>query len=93
MKHHFLPLIGHWYYEVEQNLSFEVIAIDDEQGLIALQYYSGEFDELDDNSWNELSLITTPPPEDGSNRLNLMPIKDSYIEDYYHQGLQLFQND
>jgi len=59
------PEIGNWY-QGQDGLLFRVVAIDDDETTIEIQYFEGEVDELDFEAWNELSLEAVPPPEDWS---------------------------
>ena len=58
-----LPEIGNWYQNKESGVLFEVVAID-EKGLIATQYFDGEVEELDTETFIKMPLRTTDQPED-----------------------------
>lgn len=58
-----LPEIGHWYENKDTGSLFEVVAIDD-KGLIATQYFDGEIEEIDTDTFLKLPLRTTEQPED-----------------------------
>lgn len=66
MKHHYVPNIGDWFQDQEAMASFEVVAIDDQDGCVEVQYFSGEIEEYDLESWYQLCLSPIPPPEDSS---------------------------
>ena len=68
------PQRGHWYKRSDLNTLFEVVAIDDDDGTIEVQYFGGEIEELDLNSWQLLELTQAAPPEDWSGALEV----DSY---------------
>lgn len=55
--------IGNWYKN-EQGDRFEVVAIDGDS--IGIQYYSGDVDELDADSWIDMAPLAMPAPEDWS---------------------------
>ena len=55
--------IGQWY-ESENNDKFEVVAIDDDEGTIEIQYFDGTVEEIEVDEWNELQFIAIEPPED-----------------------------
>ena len=46
------PVVGQWYRGVTNEL-FEVVAIDDGDATIEIQYFDGTVTEMDFESWNE----------------------------------------
>jgi hypothetical protein len=44
------PTIGNWY-RIQGGDSFEVVAIDDDDGTIELQYFDGTVEEMDIEDW------------------------------------------
>lgn len=58
-----IPVVGHWYQNPDQS-KFEVIAIDETEGVIEIQYFDSELDELEFDTWSQMGLETTAPPED-----------------------------
>ncbi len=60
------PRIGDWYKDKEFHDLFEVVASDEKEGYVAVQYFSGEIEEFDFDSWYQLNLEQIPPPEDCS---------------------------
>ena len=55
--------IDSWYQTTEGD-RFKVVAIDTDS--IDIQYYSGDVDELDADSWLEIAPVRIPSPEDWS---------------------------
>ena len=60
------PVIGNWYQSIEQNLYFEVVAIDTLAGTIDIQLLDGEVTEFDFDGWNEMMITPAQPPEDAT---------------------------
>ena len=44
------PIVGNWYRDFNQQL-FEVVALDDADNLIEIQYFNGDIDEMDYDAW------------------------------------------
>ncbi|MRX26995.1 DUF6763 family protein [Kangiella sp. HZ709] len=65
------PRRGHWYKRPDLNDVFEVVAIDDDEGTIEIQYFNGEIEELDLASWQELYIAEAAAPEDWSGALEV----------------------
>jgi hypothetical protein len=64
------PGIGDWY-RLNGGQLFEVVAVDDDDGTIEIQYFDGAVEEMDvedwDAQWDEGALeAAEEPPEDGS---------------------------
>lgn len=58
-----LPVIGNWYRRLGADL-FEVVAVDDDDRTIEVQYFDGTVAEIDFESWHEMYLEDAQPPED-----------------------------
>ena len=72
------PEIGQWYRDI-QNRFFEVVAFDDDA--IEVQFYDGDVEELDLETWELLSVIMTEAPGDGAGPYDE---PDTEFEDYMH---------
>lgn len=58
------PVVGNWYHHRDKGEDFEVVAVDEDQGLVEIQYFDGATDELDLEDWRELEIELREPPED-----------------------------
>jgi hypothetical protein len=59
------PIVGNWYRGQDGQL-FEIVAIDETEGVAEIQYFDGEVDELDLETWDDLELEAMAEPEDWS---------------------------
>jgi len=66
------PVIGHWYRRVNGAL-FEVVALEEHDGTVELQYFDGTIDEVDLENWPALLIEQVRAPEDWSGFLDLNP--------------------
>jgi hypothetical protein len=68
------PIVGEWYRGTTNEL-FEVVAIDDHDETIEIQFFDGTVAEVDFDSWNEQQLDdmieTAGPPEDWSGAIDV----------------------
>lgn len=79
MRHTPLPDVGHWYQDQEYHAAFAVVALDDLGQNVEIQYFAGEIEEIDMDSWYERNIESIPPPEDWSGAFELSPEDlDSY---------------
>lgn len=56
-------VIGAWYQE-SGGQAFEVVALDADTATIEIQYFEGEVEELEFETWGEMQLVAVEPPED-----------------------------
>jgi len=64
------PRVGDWYKNPTGDL-FEVVAHDEPNGTVEIQYFDGAVEELDMDSWLELDIEVAEPPEDWSGSLDI----------------------
>lgn len=57
------PVIGNWYRRENGEL-FEIVAYDEEDRVIEIQYFDGTVEELDTDVWEQLELEEAEAPED-----------------------------
>lgn len=87
------PIVGEWYRDYAEQRLFEVVALDEDDDRIDIQYADGDVLELDRAGWNDLRLSFAPPPEtdyDSSradNGLDSELPADDWHDD--HGGLEL----
>ncbi|MGH8575991.1 MAG: DUF6763 family protein [Gammaproteobacteria bacterium] len=58
------PSVGNWYQYPEDGERFEVLEVDEDRGVVEIQYADGERDEIDLEEWGDLEVDLTDPPED-----------------------------
>lgn len=64
------PRIGDWYKNPVGD-SFEIVAQDEEDDTLELQYYDGTVEELDMESWESMRPEPIEPPEDWSGSMDI----------------------
>ncbi len=68
------PVIGSWYRFTEGDV-FEIVALDNDDGTIELQYYDGTIEEMDVEDWNTLcerrEIETAAAPEDWTGSVDI----------------------
>ncbi len=68
--------IGLWYENVDNNGRFEVVAMDEADHTIEIQYFDGTLEEIDYEFWSQMGVEESAPPDDDSGAL------DSEYADY-----------
>jgi hypothetical protein len=65
-----IPVIGDWYRSVNGDL-LEVVAFDESDATIEIQYFDGTVEEWDFDAWEEMELEAAEPPEDWSGSVDI----------------------
>lgn len=60
----FFPRIGAWFKDTDTHQRFEIVAIDEKQSTIEVQYFDGDITEFDIESWGALNIHETEAPEE-----------------------------
>lgn len=58
------PVVGTWYQRVKAGEIFQVVAVDEESGLIETQHFDGDLEEIDLEAWYAEDLEVAEAPED-----------------------------
>lgn len=56
------PSIGQWFHDPIENSYFEVVAFDQHNAFIEIQYLDGDIGEIDIDLWYEMQPIPSQPP-------------------------------
>jgi hypothetical protein len=59
----YAPVPGKWYENKEEEETFRVLSVDEDDELVEIEYLDGEIEELDLDTWHELDLELTEEPE------------------------------
>jgi hypothetical protein len=84
MHHHEDPNVGYWYKDQEFNSTFEVVAYDEPGGYVEIQYFSGEIEEIDLETWYELDLQPVAESGDCSGPFELTEEELGYSDETFH---------
>ena len=82
------PIIGSWYKDVENSLKFRVVAIDDSDDSIEVQYLNGDIGEFDNDTWYASNFLGIEDPEDWNAAYGEMDMDDlGYSDTDEHKPL------
>lgn len=73
------PVIGHWYRRTNGTI-FEVVAVDEQDATVELQYFDGTLDEVDLETWPTMLIERAGAPEDWSGSVDMDPEDFSGME-------------
>jgi uncharacterized protein DUF6763 len=57
------PVAGKWYRDLEEDESFLVLSVDEDQELIEIQHVDGDIEEIDLDTWAEMDVEPGEEPE------------------------------
>lgn len=66
------PVIGDWYRRSNGTL-LKIVAADEEDATIEIQFFDGTIDEVDFDTWNGMMLERVGAPEDWSGSVDMDP--------------------
>ena len=70
MNNEFTPRVGDWYQNISGE-NFEIVALDDDEATLEIQYFDGAVEEVDFDSWYEMEIAPIEPPEDWSGSMDI----------------------
>ncbi len=70
------PIISNWYIHQDRDLKFQVVAIDESESVIEIQYFDGDIEEIDFDDWYSMDLEAIESPEDISGALDVSELDD-----------------
>jgi hypothetical protein len=76
------PVPGKWYENREEEETFRVLSVDEDDELVEIEYMDGEIEELDLDTWHELDLELTEQPEGWSDEADADEDEEDEDEDF-----------
>jgi len=58
------PVVTQWYRHLDQGQPFQVVALDEEAGMVEVQNFDGDVEEMDLGEWYELEVEPMDSPDD-----------------------------
>jgi len=70
------PIVDQWYMHHDKGEMFRIVATDAATGNVEIQFFGGDVEEIEHDSWRELDIEAAAPPEDWTG-----PYDDVDLED------------
>lgn len=70
------PMPGNWYRHLDKGQEFCVVAVDETDGIVEIQYFDGDIEEIEMEAWYELEIETAEEPENWSGALDVAETDD-----------------
>jgi hypothetical protein len=65
------PVLNNWYRHLDKGQVFCVVAIDDADGMVDIQYFDGSIEAIEGDEWYELEIETAEEPENWAGALDV----------------------
>ena len=87
------PVVGNWYKSQDGQL-LEVITLDEDENCVEVQYFGGEIDQLEFDTWQSIIEDTADQPDDWTGPYDdLDPEELGYSDVSYRSGKPTFSID
>jgi hypothetical protein len=70
------PIIGNWYQHLDKGQRFCVVAVDEESGLIEIQHFDGDLEEIERAIWYQINVEPSEEPENWAGALDVGELDD-----------------
>jgi hypothetical protein len=65
------PIVSSWYQHLDKGQKFQVVAVDESESVIDIQYFDGDIEEIDLDDWYLMDIEQIESPEDISGALDI----------------------
>jgi len=90
------PTIGNWFQDASTLQVFEVVAVDENNSTIEVQYDDGDIGEFELEMWGQLNLLAAAAPEDpnagyGTSYSDRWEDSAGHLNGYYTNPLEMIE--
>ena len=65
------PIVDNWYQHLDKGQRFQVVDFNADEGVVEVQHFDGDLEEIPIEDWYELDLDTAEAPENWSGPLDI----------------------
>ena len=70
------PVLDNWYQHLDKGSSFRVIATNEDEGNVEIQYFDGDVEEIGLDDWYELDIEPIEEPENWTGPVDIAEVDD-----------------
>ncbi len=70
------PVVENWYLHLDKGQRFRVVSLDDVNGLVALQHYDGDLEEVSLAEWAQMEIELSEEPQNWSGAVDVVEVDD-----------------
>jgi hypothetical protein len=65
------PIVDNWYFHRDKGQRFYVVAVDEENGVVEIQHFDSDVEEIDLKDWYKMEIELSEEPENWSGALDI----------------------
>ena len=70
------PIIDNWYYHLDKGQRFFVVDVDNEEGIVEIQHFDGDVEEMSLREWYDMNIKVGEAPENWSGAMDIGEVDD-----------------
>ena len=70
------PIVDNWYCHLDKGQRFYVVAVDEDGGVVEVQHFDGDVEEIDLKEWYEMNIETAEEPESWAGAVDVGNVDD-----------------
>lgn len=70
------PVTGNWYQHLDKGQKFRVVALDEDESSVEIQYFNGDVEEIGLDDWYELDVEPVEAPENWTGAVDVADADD-----------------
>jgi hypothetical protein len=70
------PIVDNWYVHLDKGQKYKVVAVDDGRGLVELQHFDGDIEEVSLAEWADMQIELSDEPQNWSGPIDVEEIDD-----------------
>ncbi len=70
------PVVDNWYFHHDKGQDFKVLDVDSERGVVEIQHFDGDLEELTMDEWRNLDIELSEEPPNWSGPLDVGNLDD-----------------
>lgn len=70
------PVVDNWYYHLDKGQRFYVVAVDADDGIVEIQHFDGDIEEIELSEWYEMNIAVGEEPENWGGAMDIGEVDD-----------------
>jgi len=70
------PIVGNWYFHLGKGQKFTVNAVSEEQGLVEVQHFDGDLEEMTFDDWGDTPMLLSEEPLNWTGSFDISEVDD-----------------
>lgn len=70
------PIVDNWYFHLDKGQDFKVVAVDEDSGVIEIQHFDGDVEEVTQDEWSEMEIELSEEPQNWTGAMDISEVDD-----------------